>query len=309
MLRLTIPLLLFLGAIVYLWRFIPDIDLETFSLLSPEIWLLIILLFLIVQLLNIWYFKIILARMCTIHSIAKLSQILFASYSFNYAGPLKLGMPLRVFLFKQVLAVPYGVGIATVVATTGLDVLVMITLVLSLSAWIYLSPFVGLSLALFVCAIFIGLVALSRSLPFQRPKWLSGFLADLANLSPSMVLGAIFLSATKLVCMALASWIVLAALGAPVGFTQLTFVYFSSHLAGLLSLVPMGLGIKDASIIGLLTGMNTSPSITVAFVAVDRLMWSVIPLLIGLLAGWHLGIGEIVRSVRSESELDEVSIS
>lgn len=302
--RIVIPSLLFLITVIYFSRLIPEIDLDTISLLTYQNWLLVLLLFFIVQFLNLWYFKLILTRMYNINSSAKLFQILFASHSFNYAGPVKLGMPVRIFLFKQILGVPYSAGIATVMATTGLDVCIMITLVIALTTWIYISPLVGFMVGLAIIIGLTGLAALSHkwSIRLERPGWLARFLAEIRNLSPFVTFCAILLSATKLLLNSVAGWIVLAGLGAATGLAKFSLVYFSSHLAGLLSFIPMGLGVKDASVVELLGRMNTAPTISFAFIAIDRLVWSVIPLLIGLLAGWQLGISEMIESAREEPE-------
>jgi len=303
--RIVIPSLLFLITVIYFSRLIPEIDLDTISLLTYQKWLLVLLLFFIVQLLNLWYFKLILTRMYPVNSFTKLFQILFASHSFNYAGPVKLGIPVRIFLFKQILGVPYSAGIATVMATTGLDVCIMITLVISLSTWIYVSPLLGFILGLAIIIGFTGLAALSHRWSFpllERPAWLARFLAEISNLSPFVTFCAMLLSATKLLLNSVAGWIVLAGLGAATGLAKFSLVYFSSHLAGLLSFIPMGLGVKDASVVELLGRMNTAPSISIAFIAIDRLIWSVIPLLIGLLAGWQLGISAMIESAREKPE-------
>lgn len=309
-LRIIFASLLFLAAAIYISRLIPDIDPHTFLLLSLERWLLVISLFLIVQLLNVLYFKLILTRMCNISSLSKLFQILFASYSLNYAGPLKLGIPVRVLLFKRVLGVPYGAGIVTVVATTGLDVLVIIILALALFAWIYISPLVGLILGLATAIILTGLVWLFHRLPYTRPKrprWLASFLSDLGNLSPFTISSALVISAIKSLLICLGSWIILVGIGGAISLAELTFVYLTSHLAGLLSFIPMGIGIKDASLIELLSRLEISSSVGIVFVAIDRLIWSLAPLLIGLVAGWHLGISEIIKSAREQGEIDQVN--
>ena len=303
--RIVIPSFLFLITVLYFSRLIPEFNLDTISLLTYQKWFWVLLLFLVVQFLNLWYFKLILTRMHSINSSTKLLQILFASHSLNYAGPVKLGMPVRIYLFKQILGVPYSAGIAAVMATTGLDVCIIITLVITLSTWIYISPLVGSILALAIIIVLTGLAALSHKGSFtrlERPTWLARFLADIRSLSPLVTFCAILLSATRLLLNSVAGWIVLAGFGAATSFTKFSLVYFSSHLAGLLSFIPMGLGVKDASIVELLGRMNTAPTISIAFIAIDRLVWSVIPLLIGLLAGWQLGISAMIESASEEPE-------
>ena len=305
-LRIIFASLLFMAAAIYIFRLIPDIDPHTFLLLSFERWLLVISLFLIVQLLNVLYFKLILTRMCNIGSLSKLFQILFASYSLNYAGPLKLGIPVRVLLFKRVLGVPYGAGIATVVVTTGLDVLITIVLALALLAWFHISPLLGIILGLASVIILTGLAWLFHKLPFARPKrprWLASFLSDLGNLSPFTISSAIVISAIKSLLICLGSWIILVGLGGVISLAEFTLVYLTSHLAGLLSFIPMGIGIKDASLIELLSRLEISPSVGIVLVAIDRFIWSFAPLLIGLVAGWHLGISGIIKSAREQGEI------
>jgi uncharacterized membrane protein YbhN (UPF0104 family) len=298
-LRIIVPSLLFLITVVYLLNFIPEIDFRTFSLLSYERWLAVLCLFFLVQLLNLYYFKLIIKRMCTIDSLTKLFQVLFASHSFNYAGPLKLGMPVRLVLFNQILGIPYAAGVATLMATTGLDIVVMITLAIALIAWIYFSPLVGLTMAAAIFACLIGSVTLYHKLPLARlkgPNWIGRFFSELANLSPVTIFHAVLISVAKTLLNAVAGWLVLTGLGALTGLAEFAFIYLASHLAGLLSLIPMGIGVKDVSAVELLSHLGVSPSIGIAFIAIDRLIWSLIPLIIGLLAGWQLGISELIKS-------------
>jgi uncharacterized membrane protein YbhN (UPF0104 family) len=289
--------------IAYLSKLIPEIDFSFISLLSYKRWLAVIFLFFLVQVLNIYYFNIIISRICNVDSLFKLSQVLFASHSFNYAGPLKLGIPVRLFLFKHILGIPYAAGVATLMATTGLDIVVMITLAIALIAWIYFSPLVGLTMAAAIFACLIGPATLYHKLPLARlkgPSWIGRFFSELANLSPVTVLHAVLISVAKTLLNAVAGWLVLTGLGAVTGLAEFAFIYLASHLAGLLSLIPMGIGVKDVSAVELLSHLGVSPSIGIAFIAIDRLIWSLIPLIIGLLAGWQLGISELIKSASKE---------
>lgn len=306
--RILLASLLFLLAALYISHIIPEANVDILFLLSWQKWLSVLSLFLIVQLLTVAYFYLIIARMCNITSPAKLFQVLFASYSFNYAGPLKLGIPMRVFLFKRVLGIPYAAGLATVMATTGLDVLVMIIIVFALAAWIYISPFAGLILGPAAVLALLSLRALFDKLPYtrpKRPKWLANFLSDVSNLSPFTIFLAVVISTIRFFLISLSCWLVLAGLGRATSFAELTFVYFSSHLAGLLSFIPMGIGIKDASLIELLGRMGISPAVGIGFVAIDRFIWCLIPLLIGIVAGWHLGVNALIKSAKKEVEKDK----
>jgi len=304
--RILIPSLLFLITIIYLVKIIPEIDLSIFSLLSYKRWLAVICLFFLVQLLNIHYFNIIISRICNVDSLFKLSQVLFASHSFNYAGPLKLGIPVRLFLFKQILGIPYTAGVASLMATTGLDVLVMVALTVSFSAWIFIDPLVGLGLGAAVLTCLIGSAALYQKLHparTERSSWIGRFFSELGKISPWITLYCVLIAAAKALLNGFAGWIVLTGLGATASLVEFVFIYLASHLAGLLSLIPMGIGVKDVSIIELLSRAGASASVSIGFVAIDRLVWSLLPLLMGLLAGWHLGVNGLMKSADKEIKI------
>jgi uncharacterized membrane protein YbhN (UPF0104 family) len=302
--RILIPSLLLLITTIYLGKIIPEIDLRLFFLLSYRRWLTIICLFFLVQLLNIYYFNIIISRIYNIDSVIKLSQVLFASHSFNYAGPLKLGIPMRLFLFKQILGIPYTAGVASLMATTGLDVLVMVALTISFSAWIFIGPLVGLGLGAAALICLVGSTALYQKLHpacTERPSRMGRFFSELGKIPPWIILYCVLIGGAKSLLNGLAGWIVLTGLGATTSLVEFVFIYFASHLAGLLSLIPMGIGVKDLSIIELLSWAGASASVSITFVAVDRLVWSLAPLLIGLLAGWHLGVTALIKSADTET--------
>lgn len=302
-LRIVIPLILLLITAVYLSKLIPAIDLRLFSLLSYKRWLSIIAIFILFQLLNLYHFKLIINSVSNINSLFKLFQVLFASLSFNYVSPFKLGTPVRLFLFKEILGIPYTSGVSTVIATTGLDVLVMFTLVISISAWIFISPLAGLTFGATVLFCLISVATLYRKFHSSRREPTSRialFFAEFSSLSPSIISYAVLLAAAKSILNSIAGWIVLTGLGASTSLVEFVFIYLASHLAGLLSLIPMGLGVKDVSVIELLGRAGAAPSVSIGFVAIDRLVWSLLPLLMGLLAGWQLGVSALIKSADKE---------
>lgn len=303
LLRIAIPLCVLLGATLYLARLVPSVDLRLFLAVAPMFWVMILLLFLLVQILTIWYYKIILNSLHAVSSLAKLSLILFASHSLNYAGPFKLGTSVRILLFNNVLGVPYTSGAVALVLSTGIDVFVMVTLVLGVSIWLYVSAAAGVCFGVILIAIFVALISISQKLQKLLPKlpsWLGRFLAHFIKISAPTALSAICLSIVRILLNSLAGWVILMGLGADLGFVQFTFASLSAMLAGFVSLIPMGLGVRDASAVELLGRMGTSPPLAIAFVGIDRLVWSGIPLVLGLIAGWQVGVGHIRKSLKKE---------
>lgn len=302
-LRIVIPSVLLLITAVYLSKLLPAIDLSLFPLLSYKHWLSIISIFILFHLLNLYHFKLVINSVSHINSLFKLFQVLFASLSFNYISPFKLGTPVRVFLFKEILGIPYTSGVTTVIATTGLDILVMFTLVISISFWIFISPLAGFTCGIAVVICLAGFASIYRKLYSARTEqssWIARFFSELANLSPLIMFYAIIISTAKALLHGFAGWIILTGLGASATLAEFICIYFASHLAGLVSLIPMGIGVKDVSVIEFLRRGGTSASITIGFVAIDRLVWSLLPLVVGLVAGWHLGVTALIKSANKE---------
>lgn len=302
-LRIVIPIALLLITAVYLSKLIPQIDLSLFFLLSYERWLSVIGIFILFQLLNLYHFKLIINSVSSIDYLFRLFKVLFASLAFNYVSPFKLGTPVRLLLFKEVLGIPYTAGVTTIIATTSLDVFVMLTLIVALSAWIFISPLVGFACGVTVLIFLVGSAAFYRkfcSTRRENSSWIGRFFSELANLSPLIIFYATIISTAKSLLHGFAGWIVLTGLGAATGLAEFICIYFASHLAGLLSLIPMGIGVKDASVIEFLRRVGASASVTIGFVAIDRLVWSLLPLLVGLVTGWHLGVTALIRSANKK---------
>jgi uncharacterized protein (TIRG00374 family) len=290
-------------AAVYLLPFLSKFDLDKLFLVTPLSLLMVGILFVTIQFLNVLYFQLIIHDISSTPFSYKLLPVLLASYTMNFTGPLKLSMPARVLLFKLVLAIPYGAGVAVVMLATVLDVAVLAVLVLTMAASVFVAPLAALLLGAGIMLVLLALMVIFRKLPhrvIQRPEWLHRFLVDTARLSPTTFLYVLFISAAKSFLTALAGWLILTDLGSTCKLAQFAFVYFASHLAGVVSLIPWGIGIKDASLAELLSRFGTSASISVTFVALDRIIWLLIPVVIGLLAGWQLGLSALIRSANKE---------
>jgi uncharacterized membrane protein YbhN (UPF0104 family) len=217
---------------------------------------------------------------------------------------MKIGMPIRVFLLKRVMGVPYNAGSVAVMVVAGLDISVLIALTLVLWSWLYLAPLAGLLAGFLSLALFAGGLSGARRLGAvlpTKPEWLRTLLGDVAQLSRFATTGALLLSVGRGLLNAWGSWLLLVGLGATIGLAEFTVAYCLSLLAGLLSLLPMGLGVRDASLVELLSRMGGVPApLGLTFVAADRLIWSLLPLVIGIAAGWYLGIGGLMRSFKDE---------
>lgn len=240
--------------------------------------------------------------------------VISGSGTASYLGNVQLGIPLRVFMFKRLLDIPYPAGAVSVALETacwfglmGLGLLVSGPLAYY-APWITLLiaivlAIAGYNLALPICGHLlkklpdrIGKVSLSgvRSLllelilGLEDVKWF--WLA--AALAVFCVNYAIDVATVILVVRnyghAISPWNALQAVILP-------------YLAGLVTMVPMGIGVRDVSMVALLTSSGVYSDIATTVALIQRLLRTVIPLIIGIAAVNILGLRAILKNRQPES--------
>jgi len=90
-------------------------------------------------------------------------------------------------------------------------------------------------------------------------------------------------------------WLVLSILGPKVSPLAWLAVLTISLTAGNLSMIPMGLGVRDASFTLLLTQLGIPSEIALAVAVIQRLFSPGWPLLLGLISANILGVSELVK--------------
>lgn len=236
--------------------------------------------------------------------------VLTSSLSVNYVTPVKVGIPLRIYLYKQVLQVPLGIGTALVALETWLGML--IPAVIATVGIAVLFPEIGLAAPLaLLTALLVGMGAmlfvkpslvspLLGRLPLQKftsrlvhfgetvqagfrsvPPWRLGVVGLLFGLNFAV-------ATTRL-------YFVLLMLGWPVSWPALLAVLTISITAGNLSMIPMGLGVRDASLTLLLTRLGAPNEIALSTAVIQRLLSPGWPLLLGLISTNILGLSEMMK--------------
>lgn len=233
--------------------------------------------------------------------VGKLFLVLNASSAGNYTTPFKLGVPLRIFLYSRVLAVGGAAGSLAVAVESYAALLV--TGAFSLLAVTQFFPHLfglvgtlvaGLGVAAIGAVLAAGRLGHPRGTATDGPPLRLGRLWSLAALAGGMKPGGtlIFLGTLTLDVVLSGALLqaVLRALGAPVDLLTLVSFQALSFVVGLASMLPMGLGAKEASLVYLLAQVGVAADASVAAAAAVRLLTTGLTLVLGLASANALGL-------------------
>ncbi len=236
--------------------------------------------------------------------------VLTSSLSVNYVTPLKFGIPLRIYLYRQVMRVPLAVGTALVALETWLGML--IPAMIAGVGIALLFPEIGLAAPLALLTILIAGMGLalfvqpSRMMPLLERLPLQKFTLRLARFGEMVQMGfrslpigwlgvvALLIGLNVLIA-AIRLYVVLLMLGQTVHWLSLLAALAISVTAGNLSMIPMGLGVRDASLTLLLGQLGVPNEIALSTAVIQRLFAPGWPLLLGLISANILGVSEMVK--------------
>jgi uncharacterized protein (TIRG00374 family) len=166
------------------------------------------------------------------------------------------------------------------------------------------------AVAVFALCVFVGyrfaLPAASQLLERLPAKWhgvplvgMKSLLSDLVQ-ALCMVRWGWLAAAMAVFCVnyaidAATIWLVARNYGESISFWYALESIILSYLAGLVSMVPMGLGVRDISMVALLTRGGLSTDVATTVTLVQRVLRTVLPLAIGILAINVLGVRALLR--------------
>ncbi|WP_454658498.1 lysylphosphatidylglycerol synthase transmembrane domain-containing protein [Bosea beijingensis] len=220
---------------------------------------------------------------------------MLAAGAVSLAGDPKLGVPARLAFYKMLAGIPIRVGAAQTAVESLLWLLLMTAIVAipgplagDLSAWLSL-----VAAAMLVAG--IGIVALGPTVLdrvwglgrlFRASGRIREFVLDVRNTVLGLQVGALaiatfWLALTYAVDVA-SIWYLGKALGADIAPTAIGHAVVISYLAGAVSLLPLGLGVRDITFAFLLQQAGASPDAAAGIVVVHRTLRTALPLLLGL---------------------------
>ena len=270
------------------------------SLLKPWQLLLLLFIYLLISLSQIISRKYLLYSLSSPSKFKNLIFIHFSSMAAHYSTPAKVGFPLSVYLLNKFDGVPYPIGAAMilvelVVSTTLCGLIALIgsffyftgrTHVLILS-FFYLLIF-GV---LFLCGIYVFLRRVKESGRIYQfvKKTYEGFsLIAVSHLAlyTFLVLLIQLLAGVTLVLLS-------GFFSEEVSLWQAVIANSAAFFLGALSMIPMGLGVREGSMLFYLRYLGIANEIGISIVTIQRLFSTGLSFVLGIIFGTVLGVRNI----------------
>lgn len=248
--------------------------------------------------------------------------VLTASLSVNYVTPIKVGFPLRVYLYNRLMNIPIAVGTALI----AVEILVGILIpgCVAIVGIVILFPALGFAPTLILMLLLLAGSLFFLWMPFERIQphlerfpfarltmrlihFAGSFQSGWRRLSPVVFLGILALDLLMVGIQTLTLWIVLSIFAPAPSLLAVLIVFTVSVTAGNLSMIPMGLGVRDISFTWLLVQLGVPKEIAFSVAMIQRLFSPGLPLLLGLISTNILGIDEILWTPEAGSSIGESS--
>lgn len=281
-------------------------DLAIIYSLPWSFWVLQAMILLVYLLLGSVLTVVVLRSLKAACPLLRVFCILQTSYSSSYLGPIKLGVPLRIFLFKQMLGVPYSKATSATILTQGIR-LSILALVTALGIGIkfqeyYVQLLILIGAAIILLLVILVILRLARRANTQQkiPRRLREFLMSMYGAMKEVGIRAVIeaglLSTILMLLMSYSSFFTLNQLGEHLAFFDVFLIDAISLFIGFVSFIPMGFGTRDATYILLLQQSKVPPEIAYSITIVQRMIWSLLPFAIGLISASVLGVRLLIKN-------------
>ncbi len=241
-------------------------------------------------------------------SLKDVYLVLTASLTANYATPFKVGVPLRVYLYKEKMGIPVVCGTSIILIEIFLNVFISFALSSFGVGFILHDNYINPRLIILIPAFFIFLFFYIKFDNLERfftgGNVLSSLLGrgfsfihrvkkSLTHVSSRGIIRSILLYLLILGVQSVRIWLVLLVVGESISIIYLLFVIVISTTIGTLSMIPMGIGAKDVSFTFLLVQLGVPADIAVVVATIHRLFAPGWPLFLGLISANILGISNL----------------
>lgn len=295
------------------------IDLSAMARINS--WLLGMLLVIAVlyMLMNTFSTWVLLEGMGYRSPFGQLYLVVTASLSTNYITPVKAGIPVRLWLYKSMLGIPLSSGSASLVIEIALGLL--IGLILSLWGVQSVLQQYDIRVYLFLLSALVAGAAASLVLWPQLLNYCAKFLpsryadriidsgrrfAESLKTVPRETLAAmVLLYLVRISARAICLYMILRDMNVSVSVLDLVFIQSIGGIVGIVSMLPMGIGAKDASLLVLMTQLGVPQGVALVAVLVDRALWTLVPLVAGIISANVLGVSKWRGQWNSHAKSEE----
>jgi uncharacterized protein (TIRG00374 family) len=245
-------------------------------------------------------------------SFLRLYLVSYAGLASLFSMPFKMGVPVWVVLCKAFLDIPPAASSAQVFLVTSISV--FFSSLLSILGIGLLFQKRDAYSFLVLAYTLILLIAVTLVLDLRRiepllsgwPDWMRKwgqrvlrfaleFQQLIRQVSKAWLLAAVGLHLIRLWLRAVCLYIVFYSLGSTVPLSKILLMQAASGLAGWISMLPMGIGVKDVTLVVLLAAIGVSHEIAVLGGVVDRMLWSMVPIVLGTISASILGLHKASR--------------
>jgi len=271
------------------------------TLLSLRLWELaiVILVFALISVFQILSRKYLFKQLGEKPGIKNLTLIHFSSMAAHYSSPAKLGFPLAVYLFKKFENISYP--IATAMILTELVISMGICGIIALGgSYFYFAKYqtIFLLTVLFLVILCLTIYFILRAL---GKKGQSGrihqFAADTQDIFRNIPFRAaityIVISTLIQILSGVNFFLLCYFFSIDVSLWKAIIISSSAFFLGAVSMVPMGLGVREGSVLFYLNYLGVASDISLSVITVNRLVSTGLTFLLGMIAGGILGAAKI----------------
>lgn len=299
--------LLFFFVILFLFMGLFKISLKDIwgTVSSLKLWQLLLLLFVyfLISTSLIAARKYLLFALSTTPKLKNLVFIHFSTMAAHYSTPAKLGFPLAVYLLKKFDNISYATGSAMIimelVVSTGICGIISFT-----GAFFYFTDrintlvFSFLYLSLLCLLTFFGIkFILRRSNENSR---IYQFLRSVQGAFSQVAVSHLFIYISLMIIVQLIGSMTLVLLSIffseEISFCQALIANSTAFFLGAISMIPMGLGIREASILFYLRHLGITNEIGISIVTMQRLLSTGLTFVLGAIFGSVLGLKNVSQS-------------
>lgn len=227
-----------------------------------------------------------------------LTLVHFASIAAHYSTPVKLGLPVTVYLLKQMEDVPYAKSSIMIVLEIFTTTMITGAIAL-LGAALYFRERLGLILLALAGVAVIG-VGLYLALNYHKKKsdeektgkirtYFNNLMRGFRELDLSAIAGYAGLTMVKQIASAAYLIGLLWCFSAHISLVEALVAGSTAFFLGTISMVPLGLGVREASMLFYLNLFGIPMETAVAAVAVQRVINTGFAYLLGIIAANLVG--------------------
>jgi uncharacterized protein (TIRG00374 family) len=273
------------------------------TILSLKLWQLSALLavYFLISFFRISSRKYLLYSLYSSCRFKNLALIHFTSMAAHYSTPAKIGFPLAVYLLNRFENIPYPYGTAAILieltVSTGICGVIAI-----IGGFFYFREYSYFLFQIFLIAIVLGVITLWGLRLFFRKinngSRLRKFISDIGDAFSHVAPGHIILYTSMMVFIQIFSSVNLVLLcyffSAHLSIGQAVTAGSTAFFVGAVSMIPMGLGTRDASMLFYLKLFGIANSSGISIVAIQRLISTGLSYVLGTLFGAVLGLRNVI---------------